>query len=89
MALLGTLALVVVAFVALMFGLALVPMGLDWLNARAIKAVCEQAGCTVLTIKPWSNHYGVTLQKNAATHYLKCVGIFGKIRWQGRRPEEL
>lgn len=79
-------------FVGIMLLLAFLPTLLGWIldpwNTRRIKAYCETVGVTVLEIKPFPNHYGVSFEKNGKKEYAKCSVVGAKIKWKGKAPEE-
>jgi len=72
--------------------LAYLPLLLGWvldpLNMRKVRGECEKAGCTVVEIKPFPNHYGVTVQKNGQEYRTKCRVVLGKIKWKGKAPQD-
>ena len=61
---------------------------LDPPRIKRIREYFESAGCTILEIKPWSNHYGVRYIKDGEQLYAKCRVNMGKhtIEWVGKRP---
>jgi hypothetical protein len=93
MAVLVKIAIIIVTGGGILLALAALPSGLaflvDKIAAAFIRRACEAAGCVVLEIKPWPNHYGVKVTKDGVKHYLKAVGSFGKIQWKGAGPSDL
>lgn len=93
MKLLTSLLVGVGIFVGIMAVLAMVPFALgrvlDPLNMWRIRMRCEAAGFTVVEIKAWPNHYGVSYQKEGKQHYAKCRVVGRNIKWQGKIPEGL
>jgi hypothetical protein len=80
-------------FVGVMLVLAFLPTIFGWvldpINARRIRAYCESAGCAIIEIQPFPNHYGVAFEKNGKKGYAKCRVSRGVIKWKGKAPEEL
>jgi hypothetical protein len=93
MEVLAKIGVIVLTVGGVLLALAALPSGLalfvDKISASRIRRTCEAAGCIVVEIKPYPNHYGVKVTKDGVRHYLKAVGSFGKIQWKGSAPSEL
>jgi len=93
MELFKTVVIALAGFIAVMALLGFIPslfaLIFDPLNKKKITAACKKANCEVTEIKAWPNHYGVRVNKNNETHYLKCRVSLKGITWQGNEPDRL